>query len=113
MGYHIHKAIIVTSWDSDHAERAHRKALKILQNVNVSDLTTSTINGFVSFCIFPDGSKLGWGESAFYEERRDQFKRWIRRHPALYLDWCEVSYGGDEPEVNTKLLDHSGRKRKK
>lgn len=66
-----------------------------LCNLNPTDIMDSPYNGYMTFFIPPDGSKEGWQPSNDGDEERNRFKRFIRKRH-LYLDWTEISYGGDD-----------------
>lgn len=98
MGYIRHHAIVVTSWEQSALEAA-------LVQASVCGLTHTGIgaqvtNGFRSFLVCPDGGKEGWEMSDHGDERREQFKAWLRgqRHEdgSSALEWVEVCYGDDD-----------------
>lgn len=97
MGTISHHAIVVTATYGDYAERAHAKALGIFNERLVSPLSPGVVNGTRSFCVFPDGSKEGWDESADGDRKRDVFIEWLNLQ--RYCDgstpyrWAEVNYG--------------------
>lgn len=97
MGIIAHHAIIVTAGFGDWAAKAHRMAENLFPEAQVSAISKSPINGYESFCIFPDGSKEGWEESQTGDEQRDAFVAWLDRQ--RYTDgsspvrWVEVHYG--------------------
>jgi hypothetical protein len=104
MGYIVHHAIIVTSWDSDLLKTAHDKAQKIFPAI--SNIVQGVRNGYDSFLIPPDGSKEGWDESDAGDIARDEFIAWINtlRHEdgSSSIDWVEVRYSPDDKEVTIK-----------
>jgi hypothetical protein len=93
MGYIRHHAIVVTSWKKELLEEAHAKAVEL--GMSVSDVTAEVTNGYRSFFVAPDGSKEGWGTSDRGDENRTALIEWFK-DKAGYLDWVEVSYGGDD-----------------
>ena len=101
MGYIRHHAIVVTGWRSDEVEEAHGEAVEL--GCACSPVVASRTNGYVSFCVFPDGSKEGWDESEQGNDRRNGLILWMRER--VDLDWVEVQYGDDERE--TKIVRHS------
>ena len=110
MGYIRHDAIIATSWKDEHLAAARAKAEEI--GLKCSEIMESPINGYKSFMIVPDGSKEGWIDSGTGEERRAEWKAWMRCHdkeeePCMWVDWAHVNFGGDDPECSN-LADHSG-----
>lgn len=107
-----HHAIIVTSGDHEgHAlrEQAHELARGATLNEDfgtapaVSPIVASPVNGYRSFCVFPDGSKEGWLDSKSGDAIRDRLIALLRS--TLYdngsgpLDWVEVRYGGDDEDA--------------
>lgn len=110
MGYHIHHTIVVTSFQSDAISEAHRLAVETFGASSiVSPLCAGLTNGYQSFMIAPDGSKEGWQQSDDMDAARAAFRFALRRleERSLWVDWVEVSFGGDEPDVNTRLVDHT------
>lgn len=103
MGYHIHHTIIVTCWQAKMMEKSHAKAKEIFGEL-CSEMVFSGSNGYMSFFIAPDGSKEGWQTSIEFDDKRDEYKKWLRAENS-YVNWVEVSFGGDEPENNTEILD--------
>jgi hypothetical protein len=107
MGYHIHDAIIVSTWTTSHIQLAHAKAVEL--ELHPSNITDEVVNGYRCFVVPPDGSKEGWEESDFYEGRRNEFIDWMKTTtPKLYLDYIHVRFGGDEPDDNTRIVTHNG-----
>jgi len=111
MGYMRHHCIVVTSWNEKLLEEAHTVAKEFFQvtpnpgfpDKKISEITPSSINGYASFLIAPDGSKEGWNTSDKGNEARDNFIAWIKSK--LSIDWVEIQYGDDERE--TKITRHS------
>ena len=97
MGYMQHHAIMLTGWDRKRVELVRSQALEIFRDVApVSELILSPINGYISFMIAPDGSKLGWEGSDLGDAARKAMKTWLRKHPECWVDWIEVLYGDDD-----------------
>ena len=96
MGVVAHHAIVVTSYEP-HVTKAHGIALDLFPAGYVSPLSPSLVNGFRTFCVFPDGSKEGWDESMQGDEKREEFVRWLRSHAyddgSSPYEWAEVHYG--------------------
>lgn len=92
MGHVRHHAIVVTSWDERRIREAHKRAPNPTQPVE------STVNGYWTFLVAPDGSKSGWGESDTGDEERAKFKAWLREREQedAGLEWVEVEYGLDD-----------------
>jgi hypothetical protein len=93
MSYIIDHAIVV-SGSGNGIARAHKKALKIFSNNQVSPILTGMTNGCESFFIAPDGSKEGWDESNKGDAKRKIFTAWLclRNH----CKFVEVAFGGFE-----------------
>ena len=108
MGYIRHHAIAVTSWDNDSIQKAHEKAVEIFKD-RASGILDSQTNGYRSFFIGPDGSKLGWDESEIGNVQRKAFVNWINKQAyedgSSALSYCEFFYGDDEGE--SKVVNHN------
>jgi hypothetical protein len=104
MGYMRHNTIIVTCFTEDYINKAHSKALEIFDDLLVSNVIHSVINGYISFFIAPDGSKEGWSESDEHDTRRNEFIEWLS-NAEVYADWVEVQYGDNDKE--TKIVRDS------
>ena len=115
MGYMLHHAILITSWDDEKLAKA-REAVVLLgaqygMEGLVSPVCEAHMNRYASFAIFPDGSKEGWEAS----DEGDSFRGAV----VAYLDteryedgssnlhWVEVAYAGDEPD-ETRIVRHGG-----
>ena len=61
MGYEKAHAIIVTGYGK-HIRSAHRIAMRLFPENQVSPILTGMTNAFESFFVAPDGSKEGWEE---------------------------------------------------
>lgn len=110
MGYHIHHAIVVTSWSKKRTKEAHDYARIIFAELDacISEITQMAANGYTSFFIAPDGSKEGWPKSDACNEARDQFFKKISSLSLDgFLDAVEISFGGDEPSVNTEIIRYN------
>ena len=98
MGYVVHHAIVVTSWNRDLIVKAH--ALAAFFYLNPSKITDPGINNYVSFFVPPDGSKEGWQESEAADKNRAAFKKYLRtlqyEDGSSSIEWFEASYGGDD-----------------
>jgi hypothetical protein len=95
-----HHAIIVTSYCSDCASKAHEKAVEIFSARQVTEILPEAINGYQTFFIGPDGSKEGWADSNKGNDRRDTFIQWLDEQRfsdnSFAYDWAEIQYGDDE-----------------
>jgi hypothetical protein len=109
MGYHIHHTITVTHYSPERLREALDFAVST--GAQTSSIVESSINGFVSFLVAPDGSKEGWDESAAGDTRRARIKAWLRaqKHSdgSNSFRWFEVAYPEDGAP---RVLDHQGRK---
>jgi hypothetical protein len=98
MGHMRHEAIIVTSYNPERATAAHAFAVSL--GHIVTPIVETRLNGFWTFLIAPDGSKLGWDASNEGDERRAAMIRWLdgTRHEdgSSPYSWVEVLYGDDE-----------------
>lgn len=97
MGYMRHHAILVSTEIGDIYE-----AYAVAEHLGckLSPVTESTINGVLSFAVFPDGSKEGWEESNTGDLQRKQLKQWLQAQKyedgSSPFDWAEVQYGDDD-----------------
>jgi hypothetical protein len=102
-----HHAIIVTCWNEQKIEAAHKRALEIFRAV--SPILKSQMNHYCSFFIPPDGSKEGWSESDAGDSLRDAMIEWLNdqayKDGSTSFDWIEVQYGDDERV--SKIIRHS------
>ena len=103
MGYILHHAIVVTTWDEESAEQALVEANRL--GLDCSGLVASHMNGYRSLLIAPDGSKEGWDYSDAGDDRRDEFKAWMKTLRSL--SWVEVAYGNDDAAA--RVVDHKWR----
>jgi len=110
MGYHVHHAIVVTSWQPEAVEQAHAAAMRHFDGVApVTPIVASRSNGYTSFMIAPDGSKEGWESSDAGDSARsawmEEVQQWYPR--GIYVEWAELAFGGDEGYLNTRIMRHS------
>ncbi len=107
MGYMRQHVIVVTSWKEESVTLAHERAMEIF-GTQCSNMVSSVTNGESSFFIGPDGSKEGWAESDKGDQRREEFKAWLRTQVyedgTSNLSWVEVFYGDDNGEA--AIVDH-------
>ena len=103
MGWQVHHAIVVTSWDEKLLAEAHTKASEIFPQEQVLPVSGESMNGYCSFMVAPDGSKEGWPQSDTGDARRQAFKAWLKTQEyedgSSSLDAVEVAYGECEPCV--------------
>lgn len=108
MGYVVHHAIVVTSWNYDRLRVARDKAFELLPGL-VTEIIETRVNRDYSFFVGPDGSKEGWEESDEGDRQRDQFIAWLntQRHEdhSTWLHWAEVAYSSDDR--NAKVTRHA------
>lgn len=107
MGHIRHHGIIVTSYDSRRLSMAWGVAVYLFEDVApISDIHESPINGYNSFCIFPDGAKESADESEAGDLAREKMIAWIDKHNSEagghFIDYAEIQYGDDNREA--KLL---------
>ena len=97
MGYIRHNAIIATAWQAEAVTALTEYARGLGAEALVGAEVT---NGYVTVCITPDGSKVGWEASSEGDERRAKIKQWMCDHAEqLYFEWCEVAYGSDDAKA--------------
>lgn len=101
MGIIQHHAIILTT-DEEYIEPVLEKAKSIFGNMVTAPLP-SIRNGYVTILIGPDGSKEGWEPSNTGNQRRAEFKAWLRQEDNYpgYHTWVEVEYG----ELGYRVVD--------
>lgn len=102
MGFIVHTAIIVTSWDVDLVAAAAIFAR--YKGLTVIGPSAPLINSYCSMMVCPDGSKKGWKESDLADERRASFVKWLNlqryEDGSSALEWLEVAYGNDLGKAN-------------
>jgi hypothetical protein len=108
MGYMVHHAIVVTSWDKRAIEAARAKAVELFSAFSlfhgepnlVSAMHKGVVNECYSFLVAPDGSKEGWEESIVGDAAREGFVAWLeaQRHEdgSTSVHYAEVKFGGDK-----------------
>jgi hypothetical protein len=111
MGYMMHHAIILDSWDDKVIQKAVDKAKEL--GMTVLGPSPRVTNNHSSAMICPDGSKEGWPESDAADKARDAFVEWAKTleygDGSGPLSWVELSFGGDEPDLNTQVLRYYGQ----
>lgn len=109
MGYMRHHAIIVTT--SQDIAPIYRKALEIFDPILVGNIVKSTVNGYYSFFIGPDGSKEGWIDSMDGDTNRGKFIEYLESQRysdnSSSINWVEIQYGDEERE--TKIVNDSDK----
>ena len=104
MGYMRHHAIVVTGY-YDKISLAYDEASKRFDSRYLTNITETTINGYRSFLVAPDGSKEGWPESAHGDELRRAFVTYLRTQ---FLGWVEVQFDDDEKETKVIACNDDG-----
>lgn len=103
MGTMHHNAIIVTSWNREKLDEAHKTAIGLMPHV--SGMVEGTINGQFSFAVLPDGSKEEWPESDVADSARAALIKWINSQAyedgSNCLEYAEISFGDLDPTINT------------
>jgi hypothetical protein len=98
MGYIVHHAIIITTWNGSRAETVADMATSM--GLQVLGPSERVVNRYRSILICPDGSKDGWDESDAGDVRRDKFLAWLdtQRYEdgSSDLDWVEIRYSPDD-----------------
>ena len=106
MGIIQHDAIVIVSGNAAHIEEARDFAVST--GLAVSEMSPVLINGYQSFCVFPDGSKEGWEDSDRGDESRRAILEWLAEYNSF--QWAAVSVG----ELGAYLMETSdtvGRER--
>lgn len=102
MGYMRHHAIIITGASRKNGiEELHALAVDIF-GAQVSNITSSPLNNYVSFLIAPDGSKEGWEDSDKGDEQRKCFIVSLQQDNVTFV---QVMYGDDSGHC--KIINHS------
>lgn len=94
MGYFKHNAIVVTGWKEEVVLDLQRYAFKQFEE-QVSPVVISNTNSWYSFFISPDGSKEGWETSSNYDDKREEFFKYLKDNN-IHVDAIDVRYGGDD-----------------
>lgn len=112
MGYIIHHAIVVTTYD-DRIEALREKAVEIFEAndpradgwiARVTPVAASGVNGYGSFLVAPDGSKAGWEHSAAGDDARTRLIEVLRE---AGCDFVEIAYGGDSTCDHPPCIERS------
>ena len=111
MGLQAHRAILVTSWNENALSTARAKAIEVLASEGfgydamVTPVVHGIVNGYGTFIIVPDGSKLGWPQAIAADEARESFLLWLRSQDLV--DYAYVQYGGYRDGISAQLLASS------
>ena len=94
MSHTKHDAIVITTWDPPLIKSAQRKAKKL--GLPVTNICRSSINGYYTICVCPDGSKEGWDESEAGDKGRAELVAWMKTHAyedgSNRLQWVHIEY---------------------
>lgn len=108
MGSIRHHSIVVTSHNKALITAAHQNALGLM--LHVSGLVTSSINGFYSFFVAPDGSKEGWPDSDLGDIKRKELTDYLDslkyEDGSSSISYCEIFYGSEVP-VRAGIVKHN------
>jgi hypothetical protein len=109
MGHVRHHVIVVTCFCDKDIKKAHQTALAIFApdessrgiGQQVSQVTAPDgNNGYMHFCVFPEGSKYGWPQAERGETCRNAFVAWLdsQRYEdgSSPMEWFEAFYGSDD-----------------
>lgn len=115
MGYMKHNTIVVTSFDEKEILVAHACAKELFNKTTptyhdmsiVSEVITSTINGYYSFFVAPDGSKEGWEDSNLFDTNRRSFIKFLEEN-ASNCDFLDAAFGGDDNAVMINASKYEG-----
>ncbi len=94
MGMIRHDAIIVTCQNG--IELATHRQLACDLGLDCSEIVCSKMNGYQSFMIAPDGSKIGWPASDAGGLAREAWVKFAKERDEV--DFIHVCYGGDISE---------------
>lgn len=89
-----HNAILVTVG----LEEEIKKIREWIQSTKAPVIESpAVINGYITFVMYPDGSKEGWGHSVEGDRQRDVFVAWLEDQSyndgSNSFHYIEVSYG--------------------
>ena len=99
MGYIKHEAVLATTWDDANVAELRKKLAEWSQEDQARVLIgPSTMNGYVTVILVPDGSKEGWDESDKWDVLRAHFLSFLT---AQHWQTLIVTYGDDRPSVQS------------
>lgn len=97
MGFTLHSAVIITSFQEDAANKAHAMALRC--GCQATEIATSVVNSHCTFVVLPHGSKAGWAEAEAGDASRAAFVGWLDKQrfddSSSVFEWVEVEYSSD------------------
>ena len=99
MGYIRHNAIIATAWQNE----AAAALVDFASSIGAEAIAGGEqVNGYLTVCITPDGSKEGWQSSDEGDARREKIRQWLDDADSRdqYFEWVEVVYGNDDAEAS-------------
>lgn len=98
MGYMCHHALVVSCFRE--MRDVHQRAQETFAIGQVSPVCQSPVNGYVSFAVFPDGSKEGWLVSDRANQQRASFVAYLRslayEDGSSSYSFVEFSYGDED-----------------
>lgn len=97
MGYMVHHAIVVSSWDEKRLKVVWRKAKTVFAKTQcaVSAITPMANNSTRSFFVAADGSKKGWDDSRNGYQARSKFLDYLRDLKPYPPEYVLVQYGDE------------------
>jgi len=105
MGYHVHHAVLVSSWFRPDIEKA-RQFANVDLRMQTTAIATSDFNGLYTFVVTPDGSKEGWEASNIADAAREALAQWLSDSSNGNFKWALVEYG-DEAGKPAQVLSSS------
>lgn len=101
MGYIEHNAVVVVCFDCPPEKPApdvegFRATLPDEFARLLIGPITAAVNGDLTYCFLPDGSKEGWTTSNEGDEYRRSFVELFRD---CYADIAHIRFGGDDPDI--------------
>jgi len=107
MGYMVHHTIVVSHWDIKPLRETWRAAKEIFYHTehSVSNITPTAVNGYRSYFIAPDGSKLGWCSSVAGWKARRKFIEYLKNLRPYPPGWVLVQF--DDENGDTRIIDSS------
>ena len=110
MGYVKHNVIVVVGFDND-VGVAWQKAKDLFEE-KLTDIVEGKGNGYCSFMIVPDGSKEGWETSNEWDEKREEYWKWLNAYETKESEWGKkgtkiikylsvvgIRFGGDDEDI--------------
>lgn len=109
MGHNIDTAVTVWGFQKEAVAECHAKASALFVGLApVSAVHETPVNGYLTFAVFPSGSKAWWPHWEQENAAREAFKAWLldawTRH--LFLSWCEVIIHEDGQQP-ARVVEHN------